>query len=43
MTIIKTDSKKTELCNTLVCKLGYCKAKVALMKQYGIKIWLEVI
>lgn len=38
---IKTDSKKIELCNDLVSKLGYVKAKEVLKKQYGIKIWLE--
>ena len=39
---IKTDSKKVELCNSLISKLGYCKAKIILKKQYNIKIWLEV-
>jgi hypothetical protein len=39
---IKTDSKKIELCNSILSKVGYCKAKEILKKQYNINIWLEV-
>jgi len=42
MTIIKTDSNKTELCDSLIKKMGYCKAKIVLKQKYNIDIWLEV-